>query len=77
MRKIIISADGKVYAYIAVDGVTVLLCDDQPGVQLYEALISQQVLDEILSNPGDVADCIYVDTWLTMAAKKTRRDVMM
>ena len=77
MRKVLISAEGKVFAYVALDGAIVLLCDDQPRMQLFEALITQQSLDEILSNSGDNDACNFMVTWLTTTVRNTRRDISL
>ena len=58
MRSIMTDRNGLVYAYVALDGILVLIRDDQPGVRLFTLEISNEDFEHLLarlysSNPNE------------------------
>ena len=58
MRLIMTDRNGLVYAYVALDGILVLIRDDQPGVRLLTIEIRNEDFEQLLArlqgdNPND------------------------
>ena len=58
MRSIMTDRNGLVFAYVALDGITVLIRDDRPGVNLYTIRITNEDFEHLLariysSNPNE------------------------
>ena len=65
MRIILVDNNGLVYAYISRDGITALVRDDHPGINLFEVNLSDIDFRDFLRRFTSGDNNIVIRTWVS------------